>query len=44
MKNEEILKMNKGKKFDIILANPPFNLGERMLIKWFDIANEICTV
>ena len=36
--------MNKGKKFDIILANPPFNLGERMLIKWFDIANEICTV
>ena len=31
-------------KFDIILANPPFNLGEKMLTKWFDIANEICTV
>lgn len=31
-------------KFDIILANPPFNIGEKMLTKWFDIANEICTV
>ena len=31
-------------KFDIILTNPPFNLGEKMLIKWFDIADEICTV
>ena len=36
--------MNKGKKFDIIFANPPFNLGVKMLTKWFDIANEICTV
>lgn len=24
MKNEEILEMNKGKKFDIILSNPPY--------------------
>ena len=31
-------------KFDIILTNPPFNLGEKMLIKWFDLADEICTV
>ena len=39
-KNEEIRKM----KFDICLMNPPFNLGVKMLTKWFDIANEICTV
>ena len=31
-------------KFDILLANPPFSLGDKMLIKWFDIANEICTI
>ena len=44
MKNSELLKMNQGKKFDIILANPPFNLGEKMLTKWFDLADIICTV
>jgi hypothetical protein len=27
MKNEEILKMNKGKKFDICLMNPPYASG-----------------
>lgn len=31
-------------KFDVILANPPFNLGEKMLTKWFDLADTICTV
>ena len=32
------------KKWDVILANPPFNLGEKMLAKWFDLADTICTV
>ena len=32
------------KKWDVILANPPFNLGEKMLTKWFDLADTICTV
>ena len=31
-------------KFDVIVANPPFNLGEKMLTKWFDLADTICTV
>ena len=31
-------------KFDVILANPPFNIGEKMLAKWFDLADTICTV
>lgn len=31
-------------KFDVILANPPFNIGEKMLTKWFDLADTICTV
>lgn len=34
MKNEEIVKMNKGKKFDIILMNPPYGSdksGDRYL-------------
>ena len=31
-------------KFDVILANPPFNLGEKMLAKYFEIGSEICTV
>ena len=31
-------------KFDVILANPPFNLGEKMLAKWFDLADTIFTV
>ena len=32
------------KQWDVILANPPFNLGEKMLTKWFDLADTICTV
>ena len=42
--NEKILKYNNMKKWDVILANPPFNLGEKMLAKWFDLADTICTV
>lgn len=42
--NEKILKYNDMKKWDVILANPPFNLGEKMLAKWFDLADTICTV
>ena len=42
--NEKILKYNNMKKWDVILANPPFNLGEKMLTKWFDLADTICTV
>ena len=41
---EKILKYNDMKKWDVILANPPFNLGEKMLAKWFDLADTICTV
>ena len=42
--NEKILKYNNMKQWDVILANPPFNLGEKMLTKWFDLADTICTV
>lgn len=40
MKNEEILEMNNGKKFDIILMNPPYanKLHEKFLIKCLDIS------
>ena len=41
---KKILKYNDMKKWDVILANPPFNLGEKMLAKWFDLADTICTV
>ena len=41
---EKILKYNDMKKWDVIVANPPFNLGEKMLTKWFDLADTICTV
>lgn len=42
--NEKILKYNDMKKWDVILANPPFDLGEKMLAKWFDLSDTICTV
>jgi type I restriction-modification system DNA methylase subunit len=42
--NDKILKYNNDMKFDVILANPPFNLGEKFLEKWFDIADNIMTV
>lgn len=46
MKNEEILEMNKGKKFDIILSNPPYNngLGNTFLEKYLHIGNKIITI
>lgn len=44
MKNEDIIKMNQGKKFDVILSNPPYNLANKMLAKYFEIGREICTV
>ncbi|WQJ53949.1 MAG: hypothetical protein [Wendovervirus sonii] len=44
--NDLILKEdNNDMKYDLIIANPPFKLGEKMLTKWFDIADgEIITV
>ena len=47
MKNEEILKMNKGKKFDIVFSNPPYDNGlhEKFDAKFFDICKgQICWV
>ena len=46
MKNEEILEMNHGKKFDIVLMNPPYAGGshERFLYKMLQISNELITV
>ena len=46
MKNEEILKMNKGQKFDVILANPPYDktLHEKFLEKFLYIAETIVSV
>lgn len=44
---KEILKFNKGMKFDVILANPPYDNGlhEKFSIKYFDICDgEICWV
>ena len=42
--NNEILKENNGKKFDIVLMNPPFNLGIRFFNKVLDIANKVITI
>ena len=42
--NEKILKYNNMKKWDVILANPPYNLANKMLAKYFEIGSEICTV
>ncbi len=36
--------MNKGKKFDILLSNPPFNLGIKFFQKYFEIADKIITI
>ena len=44
MKNEEILEMNNIKKFDILLSNPPFNLGVKFFQKYFEIAEKIITI
>ena len=44
--NEEILEFNKGMKFDVILANPPYDrtLHIRFLEKFLDLANIIVSV
>ena len=46
MKNEEILKENNGKKFDIILSNPPYNngLGNTFLEKYLYLGDKIITI
>lgn len=46
MKNEEILKENNGKKFDIVLMNPPYDggLGERFFKKILQISNISITI
>ena len=47
MNNEEFLKEhNNGKKFDLILSNPPYNNGlhESFLYKYFEIADKIITI
>lgn len=43
---EEILKENNGKRFDIVLMNPPYDngLGNSFLDKVIDISNKICTI
>ena len=42
MKNEEILKENNGKKFDIVLMNPPYskNLHLKFMEKTFNLIDE----
>ena len=44
--NEKILKYNNMKKWDVILANPPYDngLGDLFLSKMLTLANTICTV
>ena len=46
MKNEDILKENGGKKFDVVLMNPPYEkkLHERFLLQTLDITNKLITV
>ena len=46
MKNEEILKNNNGKRFDIILSNPPYNngLGNTFLEKYLYLGDKIITI
>ena len=51
MKNEEILKENDGKKFDIILSNPPYsgiNTGDSIYInfinKYIEISKKIISI
>ena len=46
MKNEQILKENNGKKFDIILSNPPYSntLHLQFLEKYCEIAKNIISI
>ena len=36
--------MHNGNKFDILLSNPPFNLGVKFFQKYFEIADKIITI
>ena len=46
MKNEDILKENGGKKFDIILANPPWgkSIHYEFTQKFLDLANQVISI
>ena len=46
MKNEEILEMNKGKKFDIILMNPPYDKSTHLkfLEKVIKISDNVISI
>ena len=46
MDNKEVLKENGGKKFDIVLMNPPYQsgLGESFLNKVLDISDKIISI
>ena len=46
MSNSDIMKKNVGKKFDVVLMNPPYDngLGNRFLEKVFNIGHKIVTV
>lgn len=46
MNDSDIMKENNGKKFDVVLMNPPYDNGlcNRFLEKVFSIANKIVTV
>ena len=43
MKNEEILKENNGKKFDVVLMNPPYGMRtDTIHLKFVDKCLNIC--
>ena len=46
MTNDEILKENRGKKYDIVLMNPPYDNGlyKKFLIKILDISDKSVTI
>lgn len=44
MDNNEILKKNGGRRFDICLMNPPFSLAEDFLYKTILVSNKVVTV
>ena len=46
MGNKEILEKNGGKRFDILLSNPPYDnkLHEKFLYKYLDISNKIISI
>jgi len=46
MKNEEVLEMNNGKKFDIVLMNPPYSKGLHLkfLEKVIQISDQVVSI